>query len=64
MQLFSFKSMNYLKMFLEIKSLNRKQCPARLFPIIIHSPPSTLGRFDQLELDFPYFAKRMMADDG
>ena len=64
MQLFSFKIMNYLKKFLEIKSLNRNQCPARLSPIIIPSPPQTLGGFDQLQLDFPYFAKRMMADDG
>ena len=42
---FSFTMMKYLKKFIGIKSVNRKQCPAGLFPTIIPSahvsPPFT-----------------------
>ena len=37
MHIFSFTIMNYLKRFIGIKPLNRKQCPAGLSPIIIPS---------------------------
>ena len=39
MQIISFTIMNYLKKFIWIKYLKMKQCPARLSPIIIPSPP-------------------------
>ena len=35
---FSFKIMTYLKKFIGIKSLNRKQCPEGLSPRILPSP--------------------------
>ena len=38
MQVSSFTIMNYLKKFIGIKYLKRKQCPAGLSPIIIPSP--------------------------
>ena len=39
MYIFSFTIINYLKRFIRIKYLKRKQCPAGLSPTIIPSPP-------------------------
>ena len=39
MYIFSFTIMNYLKTFIGVKYLNKKQCVAGLSPIITPSPP-------------------------
>ena len=40
--IFSFTIMTYLKRFIGVKSLNKKQCPVGLSSRIIPTPPASL----------------------